>query len=468
MGVTAPPGMHQGKSQIYDGFATIRSTRSSRVRLKDSASLGSSPASAHLTTGHSEYFTLRRNNKQTFLDNNNVARMIKTDPPIIDNSRIVFEEPIYAKVSPPNSNNTSPSKSMNGRPEVHYDSIDIKPKRKELHRKDRPKHRDNPTEVRVTPIVQDTDRVSSNDFSEIHKNEIKPYQNGLHKSSDTLSDKNSLHRVSIIPYGDYEYARTNSESYSETGSFETTNDPLDTKEYNDDVLKELPTVPRFHRSPQKYATLNMRRPKSIDIKPTYENPNYGSLNRAKIGHCSEPNTPVTGHQPLDKSFEIESGLPSPMELNNFSYPNALTKRNGVRRSNSEVGGFYNRIPNLHNTLPNYRHSVSVDVSSSSMGKTHVCCECVTGIPSNCESPRGFPLSPGISKSSGFSQTLDTLYEAQDPKVGCQTILRSKPPVPWWDLAIRKARYQSCPILDEVNTLSIFCLLLAHENMPFPD
>lgn len=314
------------RSPVHDGFATIRSTRSTRSKNKiqpdSSSGLGG------------EYFTIRRNNKQSFLDNNNIAKYI------VKPEDVAFvNEPIYAKITPPSSTETSPTKPNKG--EGHYDSIDIKPRRNSKKR--RPK---DVTEAIVSPL------------------------------------------------------------------------PPELQE--EDVLKDLPD--KFIRSPQKYATLNSRRPKSIDIQPAFDNPNYGTTSRIRMGYNSEPTTPLdyTG--------------PPAIELKHF--PNGYLKKNGVRRSNSEVG--FSRLSN-GGILPSFRHSVSVDVSSPSTAKNHVCCECVTKIG------MGYPSS----RTSGFNRTLDTLYESQDPKVGCQTILRSKPPVPWWDLAIRKSRYQSCPILDEV-------------------
>lgn len=404
MAVTVSNQNMHHKSQIHDGFATIRSTRS-RARLKESQEFGTVSSSP---SRHCEYFTIRRNNKQS-PDNNNIDKYLKKEAAdILKNNVGNPNEPIYAKVTPPCSNESSPVK----KPEVHYDSINIKPNSQ--HRKQRSKHRDRElTEVRVTPIV----KVLAND--DIHHKFIEDYSKNEKLNGYPKEDLDS---------SDYQTDTTLVESDDASTITITTKD-------SDDVLKDLP---KFHRSPQKYATLNMRRPKSIDLKPTVDSNYYGSLNRSKIGYRSEPNTPVTSDsRDFAKYVNGSTQLPSPMELKNYDTSNFVYhKKNGVRRSNSEIGSSF------CNVLPNYRHSV--DVSSMS-GKDHVCCECVTGMPSSKSS---------LNRSSGFSQTLDTLYESQDPKVGCQTILRAKPPVPWWDLAIRKKRYQSCPILDEVKYESI--------------
>lgn len=429
MAVTLTQSMHH-KSQIHDGFATIRSTRS-RVRLKESTDLVQTSPSRH-----GEYFTIRRNNKQTFLDNNNIDKLLKKEAAEIQaNNGSVFNytnEPIYAKVSPPQSNENSPSKKQKS--EVHYDSINIKPNRNGQHRKERSKHRDKElTEVRVTPFVKVTTSSSEDDLIENYSKKM----NGSNLISNGFDKP-------MNGYGKVKEEFEFSDYQTDTTLVESDDASIITKD-SDDVLKDLPDLYRFHRSPQKYATLNSRRPKSIDLKPNVDNQYYGSLNRSKIGYRSEPNTPINPEaRDFAKCVNGVPPLPSPMELKNYDANSFIYhKKNGVRRSNSEIGStFYNgRLP--HSSLPNYRHSVSVDVSSmGGPSKNHVCCECVTGIPGRSTLTRS-------TTSGHFSQTLDTLYESQDPKVGCQTILRSKPPVPWWDLAIRKTRYQSCPILDEV-------------------
>jgi hypothetical protein len=53
----------------------------------------------------------------------------------------------------------------------------------------------------------------------------------------------------------------------------------------------------------------------------------------------------------------------------------------------------------------------------------------------------------LNKSTVSLMSDDSLYEHYDPldyKVGCQTMLRSKPVIPWYELAIKKDHRQSCP------------------------
>jgi hypothetical protein len=40
------------------------------------------------------------------------------------------------------------------------------------------------------------------------------------------------------------------------------------------------------------------------------------------------------------------------------------------------------------------------------------------------------------------------WDVLDLKIGCQTVLRSKPRVPWWELAIKKDNRQSLPLEQE--------------------
>ena len=158
-----------------------------------------------------------------------------------------------------------------------------------------------------------------------------------------------------------------------------------------------------------------------------DNPMYGSLQRNRIGYHSEPNTPLN---------DEHAGLPSEpsilSEVQQIPRMPLQSNRNGFKRSVSETNGFSKRL--------NYRHSFSADFRPQR--RPHKCCECITGIPveEDSEQPSSRPSS----------RTLGTLYETPDPKVGCQTILRSKPPVPWWELALKKSRYKSCPILEEVS------------------
>lgn len=58
-----------------------------------------------------------------------------------------------------------------------------------------------------------------------------------------------------------------------------------------------------------------------------------------------------------------------------------------------------------------------------------------------------------------SQTDVDYIDPLDCKIGCQTTLRSKPQIPWYELAIkRENRRQSCPPLQVNFTLALLCLL----------
>lgn len=419
MAVTTSPTYHG--SPIHDGFATIRAPRS-RIKIRN---LVEPNPSLNLPQRHSEYFTLNRTSKNNFLDsscgvqyvNNESVSNTFVDKP----SRLSFTEPIYAKVTPPHSKSNSPVKSLSGRQEINYDSINTKPRRR----------------------LKSLELSSEQDVSGCEKIGISNLSNGERHSYEqhvANQDGGELHSVRTDFTGssiDCRRSHSDRDNCSESSSYLTDNDrPISSYSDNstipstdtEDVLKDLPNKSKFHRSPQKYATLNLRRPKFIDLKPASmkENPLYGSLQRNRMGYHSEPNTPLNDeHSSLLGEPTILS------EVQQIPRMPLQSNRNGFKRSVSETNGFSKRL--------NYRHSFSADLRPQR--RPHKCCECITGIPAEEDTEQ-------LSRPS--SRTLGTLYESNDPKVGCQTILRSKPPVPWWELAIKKSRYKSCPILEEVS------------------
>lgn len=421
MAVTTSPGYHG--SPIHDGFATIRAPRS-RIKIRNLVEPNNQIV--NLPQRHSEYFTIQRTPKNNFLDDSCGVQYVPhtaTQKTSLDKpSRLSFTEPIYAKVSPPPSKSNSPVKYSNGRLEVHYDSIDTKPRRR----------------LKSLELSGDQDVKSGE-------------KNGITSNGDRLSyeqhvnnqDGAEQHSVRTDGTGssvDYRRSHSDRDNCSESSSYLTDNDrPISSYSDNstipstdtEDVLRDLPNKSKFNRSPQKYATLNLRRPKFIDLKPPNmkENPFYGSLQRNKIGYHSEPNTPLTSD-----SMSIHDEPTILSEVQQIPRMPLQNNRNGFKRSVSENNGFTKRL--------NYRHSFTADFRPQQIVKRpHKCCECITGVPAD-ENAEQTPSRPS-------SRTLGTLYESPDPKVGCQTILRSKPPIPWWELAMKKSRYKSCPILEEV-------------------
>ncbi|GBP57427.1 hypothetical protein EVAR_41320_1 [Eumeta japonica] len=417
MAVTTSPTYHG--SPIHDGFATIRR---SRIRFRN---LVEPNYNLNYPQRHSEYFTLQRPTNNSFLDNNFIVQYVPEKNAQNDSSEKprtgILPEPLYAKLALPHASGSACTKCADGCQEIHYDSIDIKPRR----------------------------RLRSLDFKEqARRSEEKSgsgeFNNGHRQAYDShvLNQDGSEQHSGPAEAAATDCRRSHSDNCSETSSYLTDNDrPISSYSDNstipstdtEDVLKELPSKSKFHRSPQKYATLNLRRPKSIDLKPPKlaENPFYSSLQRNRIGYHSEPNTPAG-----DKLF-ILNDEPNPLTEVQQIPRMPLQNRNGFRRSISETNGFTKRL--------NYRHSFSADTRTMPIiRRPHKCCECITGVPADGEK------RPGNNRLS--SRTLGTLYESQDPKVGCQTILRSKPPVPWWELAIKKSRYKSCPILEEFPSL----------------
>ncbi|KAM3966647.1 uncharacterized protein ACR2FA_012182 [Aphomia sociella] len=410
---------YQG-SPIHDGFATIRAPRS-RIKIRNLVEPNHAP---NLPQRHSEYFTLHRTSKNNFLSNsqdvqyvnNGSTNVTYTDKP----SRLSFTEPIYAKVSPPHSKSNSPVKYVNSKQEICYDSINTKPRR-------RLKSLDS-----GEPDIRAAEKLT---ISNLSNGERQPYD--FHVANQDSAEQHSVRTDATSSSADYRRSHSDRDNCSESSSYFTDNDrPISSYSDNstipstdtEDVLKDLPNKSKFHRSPQKYATLNLRRPKFINLNSgSQENSFYGSLQRNKLGYHSEPNTPLTGdYVGLNDDTIISEAQQIPrMALQNG--------RNGFKRSVSETNGFSKRL--------NYRHSFSADYRPHVIRKPHKCCECITGIPVDQEEQ---------SASQPLSRTLGTLYESQDPKIGCQTILRSKPPVPWWELAIKKSRYKSCPILEEVS------------------
>lgn len=409
-------------SPIHDGFATIRAPRS-RIKIRNLVEQNPIP---NIPQRHSEYFTIQRTPKINFLENNCGVQYIANEQAninVADNTtKLSFTEPIYAKVTPPPSQHNSPVKYFNGKQEVHYNSINTKPRRR-LRSLELPGEQDVTIEDKTAALnLTNGERLS--------------YEQSI--SNQDGSEQHSVHTDGTSSSVDYRRSHSDRDNCSESSSYLTDNDrPISSYSDNstipstdtEDVLKELPNKSKFtQRSPQKYATLNLRRPKFIDLKPppTKENPLYGSLHRNKIGYHSEPNTPLNGdfvglNDDTSILSEVQQIPKMPLQSN----------RNGFKRSVSDSNGFTKRI--------HYRHSFSADFSKQHNlpRKPHKCCECITGIPAEEDVPQQ------------SSRTLDTLYEAQDPKIGCQTILRSKPPIPWWELAIKKSRYKSCPILEEV-------------------
>lgn len=422
MAVTTSPGYHG--SPIHDGFATIRAPRS-RIKIRNLVEPNNQIV--NLPQRHSEYFTIQRTPKNNFLDGNvGVQYVTNPDTTSIDQlSRRSFTEPIYAKVTPPTSKSNSPVKYRNGRQEVHYDSIDTKPRRRlkslELAREQ---------DMKLGEKVCNANL--SNGERQLYEQHVA-YQDG--------SEQHSLRTDGTGSSADYRRSHSDRDNCSESSSYLTDNDrPISSYSDNstipstdtEDVLKDLPSKSKFHKSPQKFATLNLRRPKFIDLKPPNikDNPFYGSLQRNKMGYHSEPNTPLTGD---NMSLNDEPSIL--IEVHQIPRMPLQNSRNGFKRSVSETNGFTKRL--------NYRHSFSADYRPQGIVKRpHKCCECVTGIPADEDGEH--------SLSRPSSRTLGTLYESQDPKVGCQTILRSKPPIPWWELAMKKSRYKSCPILEEVS------------------
>ncbi|XP_050665285.1 protein sickie-like isoform X2 [Leptidea sinapis] len=410
-------------SPIHDGFATIRAPRS-RIKIR---SLVEPNNLSNLPQRHSEYFTLQRNGKNSFLKSScgvqyvtNESDNLHKDKP----TRISFTDPVYTHASPPSSKSTSPVK--HGRENSHYDSINIKPRR------------------RLKSLELSRDLAQEED----EKLNVVMVNNGdrhLYETSIASQDSAEQHSVRTDTTGssvDYRKRNSDRDNCSESSSYFTDTDrPISSYSDNstipstdtEDVLKDLPNKSRFHKSPQKYATLNMRRPKFLELKPAAvnENVSFGSLRGNKFEYHSEPNTPLTHDiSELNDSSSIISDVRKIPKM-------PLQNRNLFRRSVSESNAFSKRL--------SYRHSFSSDIRPQLNKKPHKCCECITGIPANDDE----------SDTAKSSRPLGTLYEAQDPKVGCQTILRAKPPVPWWELALKKSRYKSCPILEDAHVVSAF-------------
>lgn len=423
MAVTTSSTYHG--SPIHDGFATIRAPRS-RIKIRN---LVEPNQTVNLPQRHSEYFTLQRTPKHNFLDCNYSVQYDSsnaTHSSTDKTSRISFSEPIYDRTSLETAKRNSPVKYVSGQQEVHYDSIDIKP-RGRLKSLEYKGEQDARGEKKYNLSLSNGDRQS--------------YRR--HSTNQDSSEQHSIRTDTTGSSIDCRRSHSDRDNCSESSSYLTDNDrPISSYSDNstipstdtEDVLKDLPNKSKFHRSPQKFATLNLRRPKSIDLRTSNlkENPFYGSLQRNKMGYHSEPNTPLTGD---NVSLNDEPSILN--EVHQIPRMPLQNNRNGFKRSISETNGFTKRL--------NYRHSFSADYRPHTIvRRPHKCCECVTGIPAD-DHDDDVPLRP-------TSRTLGTLYESHDPKVGCQTILRSKPPVPWWELAIKKSRYKSCPILEEVSDI----------------
>lgn len=425
MAVTTSPTFYG--SPIHDGFATIRSARS-RVKYRSIVEQNQ-PITFKEPQRNSEYFTLERPKNEIFHNQPEIKYIgpdsghTKEKPP-----RLCLTEPIYAKVEVPQSNQHLSSSHLNEHKEVHYDSIDIKPRRHEVKSSD----------------FTGTLHLPSDDINgsvNLPNGDRQSYER--HVSNQDGVEQHSIRTDTTGSTGDFRRSYSDRDNCSETSSYLTDNDrPISSYSDNstipstdtDDVLRDLPNKSKF-LSPQKYATLNNRRPKSIDLKAHNMNDNsfYASLQRQKMGYHSEPNTPLTSD-----NFSICEERNLLNEVHKIPVM-PLQNRNGFRRSSSETNGFTKRLQ--------YRHSFTADSRPLPVARRpHKCCECITGIPVD---------EADEMSSNTLPRKLGTLYESQDPKVGCQTILRTKPPIPWWEHAIRKSRYKSCPPMEQV-CLTYYC------------
>lgn len=73
---------------------------------------------------------------------------------------------------------------------------------------------------------------------------------------------------------------------------------------------------------------------------------------------------------------------------------------------------------------------------------------------------GYSKDTKYNQGKAFGKSTGSLNEAQldyfdvlDSKVGCQTTLRSKPRIPWYELAIKKDHRQSCPPFQEEQVIN---------------
>lgn len=100
-------------SPIHDGFATIRAPRS-RIKIRN---LVEPNTPTNLPQRHSEYFTLQRASTKNFLDSSCGVQYISNESAGINlghkPTSLSFSEPIYAKITPPNSKRNSPVKHLN-------------------------------------------------------------------------------------------------------------------------------------------------------------------------------------------------------------------------------------------------------------------------------------------------------------------------------------------------------------------
>jgi hypothetical protein len=244
------------------------------------------------------------------------------------------------------------------------------------------------------------------------------------------------------------YSRPDSPKYSKIGYRSSTSDSSETGSSSPTYL--------HHRIP--ISTINnLNRPK-------YVNGNENGYSDAVV--TSKPPIKTTALQ-YRKSFSHATKII--YEETSF---NRLNSSNGNSTSNNgscKVNGNYNSKTSVHSDKTNksdtkisHYHKIHENASSELLNldtiPKHVLInKVVNGHDRRRYATLGYHQKDRFNNNtttslyhldkSTISLTDDSLFDHYDPldyKVGCQTMLRSKPVIPWYELAIKKDHRQSCP------------------------
>ena len=275
----------------------------------------------------------------------------------------------------------------------------------------------------------------------------------------------------------------------------------DDKDYFNSMSYDMMLPPL--KSPQYINQLNVMRSKTptdstkhqVPLYSRPESPKYikGVYNRSaspsadSLDNCSSTSSNYSNHTALraqnmsmhedDKLVQI-SRKP-PMKVNRLQYRNSFSHLSRNPKNSSYNGSKdifleqadesdYGFIPNGDN-----RNSYASNTNSSSEYINY------EKLPTNIAFTTTLPQSlamPSISTSQLYSRRrYNTLghqpkingmkstsalndpsnWNSLDCKIGCQTTLRSKPRIPWYELAIKKDHRQSCPPMQVIIVSLLF-------------
>ncbi|XP_058818113.1 protein sickie-like [Topomyia yanbarensis] len=212
-------------------------------------------------------------------------------------------------------------------------------------------------------------------------------------------------------------------------------------------LFSRPETPPYEKIRHSYRSST---PESCDCSSgssTYSNPTNSGKNSSLSGFLGQED--IVKPPPNPKSLALQYRKSYSSSRSEIIYEESKKLINGSQSSDTDSGydGSQGSYPKIHKSA-----ELLLNVDSNSRLPARLTRGCSTlGHPRDVHiAGNGYPRS-GESKSTtslddvggGGSLKTEKLLEQ---KVGEQTTLRSKPVIPWYELAIRKDHRQSCPPL----------------------